>query len=1283
MAGTVLMTGIIELIPSMAGSKAAVTKDLTGIDTGPVGANLGDKMGRGMAAPIKKLVGAAVAGLAAVEIKQFATGAVSAFSELEDSTAAAGVVFGDSMGIIVNQSKTASKQLGLSSQQVINAANTYGTYGKAAGLSGDALANFSSDFTTLAGDMASFKGTSTEQAIEAVGAALRGETEPIRAYGVMLDDASMRQKALELGIISTTKDALTPQQKILAAQALIYEQTGDAQGDFARTSESTANIAKTLSAETENLSAKFGQVLAPAFTFVRVKALDAVRGVSGLLDKVLAFQDGLGSGALTPDLVRTLGLDPGNGFGLVLNEAIGGLRAFGAAWKYNDGEITSVGFPGFMEAAAYKVRGALDSMKEGIGLFAAGFSMDETVKNEIGAPLEGLVDLGYRVGAVFRGDMGEVRPLFESVMAVAKPAGPIILEVGRAFGTMAGEIGTLLGSGVKLLGPLLEGAASVMTYLSEHTGVLTAVIIGLAAGYAAVKLAVVAATAADLLRVPLLLVQATANRELAGAIRAQTAAQGTNTGVTTAAIAPEVSLTLAERAHAAAARGLAIANGLASASLTVLKFALKALPFVGIAVLIAGLVTGLVAFFTKTEAGQAIIGAVWGFIKGAIAGVVDWWTGTAQPAIAGGVEAVGTVFSWLNTNVVQPVVAGVQVALGWLKDAFTSIWTTVEPVFSGIGTVLNGFWLLARGIFQVVVSLIVNVLAPAFVNLWNGVISPVFSWIGDKIGEFWGVAQVIFGAVVGFVRDVLGTAFSWFKDHIIMPVFSFIGAYIGAWWTLASGIFNAVVGFVQGTLGPVFSWLWDHVISPVFGWIGDKISTVWNNTLKPVFDFFAAAIRDDLPKAFEKGKEIIGDIWDGIKDVAKAPVKFVVETVLNNGLIKGFNVIAGILPDVDKLPNIALPEGFARGGIIPGYNAQKKDDVLTPMRSGEGVLVPEAVRAVGSDFINGVNSAANSGGVAGARKAVNGAYAANGQGNMGGYFMGNAGMIGSHGALYLDVASGMAPWNFPGAASMWDGAAGVKVKVGRGQHQASVRPLERGGGILGYSQNTNIDMSPSWMQNLGAAQRQTVAAHEIGHSLGLPHNSGNSIMQPNLANMAKGPTALDISNLQTLYPGGTGKAGSGFFENPLKGMVDKMVGLFKEKFASAGIFGELVMGVGKFIISKVQSWVEGIIPGGDDEGGAARSGRVSPTVYDGGGWLHNTGGAQIIQHNKSKPDAVLENGEFKDLHRAARWVAEREQNGDAGGAPVEVKVYGAPGQDENVLSELVVRKINRRRGRRR
>jgi hypothetical protein len=205
-----------------------------------------------------------LAGTAMVAAVKLVRDAVAAYSEKQDAAAAANVVFGNSFKQVQAKAEGAARSMGISSTEALNGSITFGTYGKSAGLAGDKLAGFSNQMLQLAGDMASFRGTSPEQAIEAIGAALRGETEPIRAYGVLIDDASTRQQALAMGIIKTTKEALTPQQRVLAVQALILKQTGDAQGDYARTAESTANVQKTLAAETKDLSATIGEKLAPA-----------------------------------------------------------------------------------------------------------------------------------------------------------------------------------------------------------------------------------------------------------------------------------------------------------------------------------------------------------------------------------------------------------------------------------------------------------------------------------------------------------------------------------------------------------------------------------------------------------------------------------------------------------------------------------------------------------------------------------------------------------------------------------------------------------------------------------------------------------------------------------------------------------------------------------------------------------------------------------------------------------------------------------------------------------
>jgi hypothetical protein len=85
----------------------------------------------------------------------------------------------------------------------------------------------------------------------------------LRRYGVLLNDAVLRQEAMTLGIYDG-KGALTAQQKVLAAQAAIYKQTNDAQGDFVRTSDGLANSQRTLGAVLKNVQIELGTKLLPA-----------------------------------------------------------------------------------------------------------------------------------------------------------------------------------------------------------------------------------------------------------------------------------------------------------------------------------------------------------------------------------------------------------------------------------------------------------------------------------------------------------------------------------------------------------------------------------------------------------------------------------------------------------------------------------------------------------------------------------------------------------------------------------------------------------------------------------------------------------------------------------------------------------------------------------------------------------------------------------------------------------------------------------------------------------
>jgi len=193
-----------------------------------------------------------------------AVSAIEAASDLEETGAAIEQVFGPRAARQLDTfARNAAQALGQSRQQALSAAQTFGIFGTSAGLADDDLVDFTTSLVTLAGDLASFNNTDVDTAITALGAALRGESEPIRQYGVLLDAATLKNRALAEGIIETTDEALTPQQRTLAAYSEILAQTTLQQGDFARTSDGLANSQRVLQAEFENFRAELGEQLLP------------------------------------------------------------------------------------------------------------------------------------------------------------------------------------------------------------------------------------------------------------------------------------------------------------------------------------------------------------------------------------------------------------------------------------------------------------------------------------------------------------------------------------------------------------------------------------------------------------------------------------------------------------------------------------------------------------------------------------------------------------------------------------------------------------------------------------------------------------------------------------------------------------------------------------------------------------------------------------------------------------------------------------------------------------
>ena len=96
---------------------------------------------------------------------------------------------------------------------------------------------------------------------------------------MLLDDASLRNEALKQGLIKTTKQALTPQQKTMARLALITDQTKDAQGAFGREADTAAGRQARLRASLDNVKTTIGQQLLPVVSNITGKLSEFVTGM--------------------------------------------------------------------------------------------------------------------------------------------------------------------------------------------------------------------------------------------------------------------------------------------------------------------------------------------------------------------------------------------------------------------------------------------------------------------------------------------------------------------------------------------------------------------------------------------------------------------------------------------------------------------------------------------------------------------------------------------------------------------------------------------------------------------------------------------------------------------------------------------------------------------------------------------------------------------------------------------------------------------------------------------
>lgn len=221
------------------------------------------------------------------ELTDFAEQSIQLASDLEEVKNVVDTVFQDGADEIYDWAKGASAAFGLTALQAQQFTGRIGAGLKAMGItSEDELNDMSTTLAGLAGDLASFYNLTADETYQKIfSGVISGETEGLKSLGVVMTDANLKAFAMSQGMDANISSMTAAEKAQLRYQYLLYA-TSDAQGDFARTSDSYANQVKILHMNLENLGATIGQAILPMLT-------EFTSGLNDLITRLTsAFDEG-------------------------------------------------------------------------------------------------------------------------------------------------------------------------------------------------------------------------------------------------------------------------------------------------------------------------------------------------------------------------------------------------------------------------------------------------------------------------------------------------------------------------------------------------------------------------------------------------------------------------------------------------------------------------------------------------------------------------------------------------------------------------------------------------------------------------------------------------------------------------------------------------------------------------------------------------------------------------------------------------------------------------------
>ena len=226
-------------------------------------------------------VGKSMATYLTLPLAAIATASIKMASDFAESLNKVDVAFKTSSKEVRAFGKTTLETFGIAEGTALDMAALFGDMATSMGLPVDKASKLSTSMVGLAGDLSSFKNVGIKEVTTALNGVFTGETESLKMLGIVMTETNLKQFALKKGMSGNIK-TMTQAQKVQLRYAYILDKTKNAQGDFARTSDGSANQMRIFSESVKELSVSFGNVLLPLFTKIITQVNKVIKGFTAL-----------------------------------------------------------------------------------------------------------------------------------------------------------------------------------------------------------------------------------------------------------------------------------------------------------------------------------------------------------------------------------------------------------------------------------------------------------------------------------------------------------------------------------------------------------------------------------------------------------------------------------------------------------------------------------------------------------------------------------------------------------------------------------------------------------------------------------------------------------------------------------------------------------------------------------------------------------------------------------------------------------------------------------------